>query len=337
MYHHIIIFYLLELLQTLETAQKKGFVSVKWTSFALFGASGVGKTSLLNLLLRKKPVTVHHSTPVTKAPVVRLVSKEEHDDDYHKEKSMNGADSKVPEDESHVIMSDESCFWKSTDPETLKIKFLQAIKYCVRTQSDETETPEIQQSNEDQVKNTSQEAVAQTPLTSQVTPKKKFQDSLTSDHSQNKEQLHLTSEVKESKWKLLLSSKKTPKKTSPDSLPSNHSQNREQLKSMSEVKEKLLPTSKKNLQVSIFTDPSSSKIEQLQSICELQESKEKSLPISQVAPKKNPQDSWTSDHSSNKQQLHSTSEVKESKWKSLLSSKMSPRKTSPDTLPSDHS
>ena len=182
-------FYYTELLQILENAQKKGFVSVKWTSFTLFGASGVGKTSLLNLLLRKKPVTEHHSTPVAKSPEVRLVSKEKHDD------------------EGQVIMSDESCFWTSADPETMKIKFLQAIKYSVRTQNHKTEPQELQESNEDQMKSASQEeikSVDQTPLTSQMTQEKKPHDSLPTDHSQNKEQLQSISEVKESTEKPLL-------------------------------------------------------------------------------------------------------------------------------------
>ena len=87
---------------------------------------------------------------------------------------MDNVDSRVTEDEDHVILSDESCFWTSADFKTMKIKFFQAIKYCVRTQSDETEPPELQESNEDQVKYTSQEkieSVEQTPLTSPMTPK----------------------------------------------------------------------------------------------------------------------------------------------------------------------
>ena len=258
---------------------------MKWTSFALFGASGVGKTSLLNLLLRKEPVTEHHSTPVAKAPEVRLVSKEEHDD---------------------VIMSDESCFWTSADPETMKIKFLQAIKYCVRTQSDETEPQELQESNEDQVKNTSQEeieSVEQTPLTSQVTPKKKPHDSLPTDHSQNKEQLQSISEVKESKEKPLLTSLATPKKKPLESLPTDHFQDKEQLQSISEVKE----------------------------------SKEKPLLTSLAMPKKKPHDSLPTDHSQDKEQLQSISKVKGSKWKSLFSSLRTPKKMPLNSLPTDQS
>ena len=301
---------------------------MKWTSFALFGASGAGKTSLLNLLLRKEPVTEHHSTPVAKAPEVCLVSKEERDD------------------EDQVIMSDESCFWTSADPETMKIKFLQAIKYSVRTQSAETERQELQESNEDQVKSTSQEeieSVEQTPLTSQVTPKKKPHDSLPTDHSQNKEQLQSISEVKESKEKPLLTSLAMPKKKPPDSLPTDHSQNKEQLQSMSKVKEskeKQLPTSqvtpKKKPHNSLPTDHSQDK-EQLQSMSKVKESKEKQLPTSQVTPKKKPHDSLPTDHSQDKEQLQSMSKVKGSKWKSLFSSLSTPKKKPLDSLPTDHS
>ena len=320
----MIIFYYTELLQILENAQKKGFVSVKWTSFALFGASGVGKTSLLNLLLRKEPVTEHHSTPVAKAPEVRLVSKEERD----------------------AIMSDESCFWTSADPETMKIKFLQAIKYSVRTQSDETEPQELQESNEDQVKSTSQEeieSVEQTPLTSQVTPKKKPHDSLPTDHSHNKEQLQSISEVKESKEKPLLTSLAMPKKKPPDSLPNDHSQNKEQLQSMSKVKEskeKRLPTSqvtpKKKPHDSLPTDNSQDK-EELQLMSGVQESKEKPLVPSQVTPKKKPHESRPTDYSPDKEQLQSMSGVQVSKDKPLLTSQVMPKKKLHDSLSTDPS
>ena len=232
--------------------------------------------------MRKEPVTEHHSTPVAKAPEVRLVSKEERDD---------------------VIMSDESCFWTSTDPETMKIKFLQAIKHSVRTQSDETEPQELQESNEDQVKSTSQEEIEQTPLTSQVTPKKKPHDSLPTDNSQNKEQLQSISEVKESKEKPLLTSLAMPKEKPHDSLPTDHSQNKEQLQSISEVIE----------------------------------SKEKPLLTSLAMPKKKPPDSLPTDHSQDKEQLQSMSKVKGSKWKSIFSSLRTAKKKPPDSPPTDHS
>ena len=300
----IIKFYYTELLQILENAQKKGFVSVKWTSFALFGASGVGKTSLLNLLLRKAPVTEHHSTPVAKAPEVRLVSKEERDD---------------------VIMSDESCFWTSADPKTMKIKFLQAIKYSVRTQSDETEPQELQESNKDQVKKTSREkieSVEQTPLTSQVTPKKleeslptkplltsqvvqkkKPHDSPPTDHSPDEEELQSMSGVQESKEKPLLASHVKPNKKPRDSLRTDHSPDEEQLQSMSGG----------------------------------QESKEKPLLTSQVTPKKKPHDSLPTDHSPEEEQLQLISEGQEFKEKPLLRSQEMPKKKPSESLSTDPS
>ena len=298
---------------------------MKWTSFALFGASGVGKTSLLNLLLRKEPVTEHHSTPVAKAPEIRLVSKEEHDD------------------EGQVIMSDESCFWTSTDPETMKIKFLQAIKYHVRTQSDETEPPDLQESNEDQVKNTSREiieSVEQTPLTSHVTPKKKPHDSLPTDHSPDEEQLQSMSGVQTSKEKPLLTLQVTPKKKPHDSLPTDHSPDEEQLQSMSgvqESKEKPLlaspVTPKKKPHDSLPTDHSPDE-EQLQSMSGVQTSKDKPLLTLQVTPKKKPHDSLPTDHSPDEEQLQSMSGSKE---KPLLTSQVTPKKKPHDSLPTDHS
>ena len=332
---------------------------MKWTSFALFGASGVGKTSLLNLLLRKKPVTEHHSTPVAKAPEVRLVSKEKHDD------------------EGQVIMSDESCFWTSADPETMKIKFLQAIKYSVRTQNDETEPQELQESNEDQVKSTSQEeieSVDQTPLTSQVTPKKKPRDSLPTDHSQNKEQLQSMSGVQESKVKRLPTSQVTPKKKPHKSLPTDYSQDKEHLQSISELKESKeqplltslampkkkpldsLPTQDKNqLQLmqaskktplltslatpkkkpldSLPTDQSQDK-EQLQF---MQASKKKPLLTSQMTAKKKPHESFPTDYSPDKEQLQLMSGVQESKEKPLTISQEMPKKKPSESLSTDTS
>ena len=283
---------------------------MKWTSFALFGASGVGKTSLLNLLLRKKPLTEHHSTPVAKAPEVRLVSKEKRDD------------------EGQVIMSDESCFWISADPETMKIKFLQAIKYSVRTQSDETELQELQE---------------KPLLTSHVTPKEKPYDSLPTDHSPDEEQLQSMSRVQQSKEKPLLTTHVTPEKKPYDSLPTDHSPDEEKLQSMSgvqELKEKPLFTSKvtpkKKPHDSLPTDHSPDE-EKLQSMSRVQQSKEKPLLTTHVTPEKKPYDSLPTDHSPDEEQLQSMSGVQESKEKPLLTSQVTPKKTPHDSLPTDPS
>ena len=283
---------------------------MKWTSFALFGASGVGKTSLLNLLLRKEPVTEHHSTPVAKAPEVRLVSKEKRDD------------------EGQVIMSDESCFWISADPETMKIKFLQAIKYSVRTQSDETELQELQE---------------KPLLTSHVTPKEKPYDSLPTDHSPDEEQLQSMSRVQQSKEEPLLTTHVTPEKKPYDSLPTDHSPDEEKLQSMSgvqELKEKLLLTThvtpEKKPYDSLPTDHSPDE-EQLQSMSGVQQSKEKPLLTTHVTPEKKPYDSLPTDHSPDEEQLQSMSRVQQSKEKPLLTTHVTPEKKPYDSLPTDHS
>ena len=54
-------------------ALDEGYVTVKWTQLALSGPPGSGKSSFLKLLLDEPPLEVHDSTPVTTAPVVRMV------------------------------------------------------------------------------------------------------------------------------------------------------------------------------------------------------------------------------------------------------------------------
>ena len=57
----------------LNKALDEGYVTVKWTQLALSGPPGSGKSCFLKLLLDEPPLEVHHSTPVTTAPVVRMV------------------------------------------------------------------------------------------------------------------------------------------------------------------------------------------------------------------------------------------------------------------------
>ena len=121
------LFFAVDFLKILEKAKEEGFVTVKWTNFAMFGASGVGKTSLLNLLLRKKPVCENHSTTVIQAPEPCLVYEDADDNDESTDECLDSAGSRVTEVECNVIMGD-GCYWISADPETIKIKFLQALK-----------------------------------------------------------------------------------------------------------------------------------------------------------------------------------------------------------------
>ena len=135
-----------EFVQILEKARKEGFVSIKWTNFAMFGASGVGKTSLLNLLLQKKPVIDHDSTTVVKSPAVCLVSKvgDNNDEDEgtsSSDESQESGDTTVTEFGRNIIIADGNCYWVSADAEEVKIKFIQALKHGVRSRISEAELP----------------------------------------------------------------------------------------------------------------------------------------------------------------------------------------------------
>ena len=57
----------------LNKALDEGYITVKWTQLALSGPPGSGKSCFLKLLLGEPPPEVHNSTPVTTAPIVRMV------------------------------------------------------------------------------------------------------------------------------------------------------------------------------------------------------------------------------------------------------------------------
>ena len=190
-----------EFVQILEKARKEGFVSIKWTNFAMFGASGVGKTSLLNLLLRKKPVIHHHSTTVVKSPAVCLVSKvgDNNDEDEgtsSSDESQESGDTAVTEFGRNIIIADGNCYWVSADAEELKIKFIQALKHGVRSRISEADLPP--QLMEDQLhikkSNTDIDSVKPSPLTSLSTRMTKPQHSI----STYDEFLELLSKVEKS-------------------------------------------------------------------------------------------------------------------------------------------
>ena len=112
----------------------------------MFGASGVGKTSLLNLLLRKKPVLDHHSTTVVKSPAVCLVREVANNDDEDEgtsssDESQDSGDTTVAEFGRNIIIADGNCYWVSADAEEVKIKFLQALKHGVRSRVSKGEPP----------------------------------------------------------------------------------------------------------------------------------------------------------------------------------------------------
>ena len=174
-----------EFVQILEKARKEGFVSIKWTNFAMFGASGVGKTSLLNLLLQKKPIVDHHSTTVVKSPAVCLVSKVgDNNDEYEgtssSDESQESGDTTVTEFGRNIIIADGNCYWVSADAEEVKIKFIQALKHGVRSRISEAELPPQLMEDRLYIKksNTDIESVKPSPLTSLSTPMTKPQHSI---------------------------------------------------------------------------------------------------------------------------------------------------------------
>ena len=121
----LILFLLIsDFVEILEKAKTNGSVSVKFSNFAIFGASGVGKSSLLNLLLENKPICEHHSTGIVTAPEVCLVITDGDDNDDESssssDESHDGAEDRVTEVGGILTKDDGSKFWISTDHETVK-------------------------------------------------------------------------------------------------------------------------------------------------------------------------------------------------------------------------
>ena len=199
--NQLFLIFLTEFLQILEKARKEGFVSIKWTNFAMFGASGVGKTSLLNLLLRKKPVIDHDSTTVVKSPAVCLVSKDGDNNDEDEgtsssDESQESGDTAVTEFGRNIIIADGNCYWVSADAEEVKIKFIQALKHGVRSRISEAELPPQLMEDQLHIKKsiTDIESVKPSPLKSLTTPMTKPQHSI----STYDEFLQLLSKVEKS-------------------------------------------------------------------------------------------------------------------------------------------
>ena len=139
----------------------------------MFGASGVGKTSLLNLLLRKKTIINHHSTTVVKSPAVCLVSKDADNNDEDEatsssDESQESGNTSVTELGRNIIIADGNCYWVSADAEEVKIKFIQALKHGVRTRISEVElSPQLMEDQTHMKKSVAGiESVKQRPLTS---------------------------------------------------------------------------------------------------------------------------------------------------------------------------
>ena len=125
----------------LDTAKAEGVVTTKWTNISVVGASGTGKSSMLNLLLNKEPILEHHSTPVVKAAEVLVVDEDPNTDSDESSSSSDESSEEEDGDETvseigqHVIIADPSGSWKATSGETTKTKLAQALKQRIQPKS----------------------------------------------------------------------------------------------------------------------------------------------------------------------------------------------------------
>ena len=122
----------------LEKARAEGVVTTKWSNFAVFGASGVGKTSLLDLLLMKPPEYLHNSTAAVREPEVCIADSDSEDSD---------SDETVDDNlETRVIIADESdkkCNWKIATVETMKSDLAKALRSHVQLPSNRPKIEEL--------------------------------------------------------------------------------------------------------------------------------------------------------------------------------------------------
>ena len=124
----------------LDTAKAEGFVTTKWTNISVVGASGTGKSSMLNLLLNKEPILEHHSTPVVKAAEALLANEDpttvsDESNSSSDESTEEDGNESVSQTRQHVITTDTSGCWKATDGETTKTKLAQALKQRIQPKS----------------------------------------------------------------------------------------------------------------------------------------------------------------------------------------------------------
>ena len=134
-------FFLADYRKLLDTAKAEGVVTTKWTNISVVGASGTGKSSMLNLLLNKEPILEHHSTPAVKAAEVLVVDEDPTTDSDESSSSSDESteeedgDETVSEIGQHVIIADTSGCWKATNGETTKTKLAQALKQRIQPKS----------------------------------------------------------------------------------------------------------------------------------------------------------------------------------------------------------
>ena len=146
----------------MDKATDEGTVDTQWSNVSVAGASGTGKTSVMNLLLLNDPVTVHHSTPILENYDVCVAEEEETKEEADSSVSASdtsGSES-LPESDpecqpdstqptieeerkttQHMFFADDGKdhLWKVAEKDTLHKKLAEAIVTLMNSEEDEAE------------------------------------------------------------------------------------------------------------------------------------------------------------------------------------------------------
>ena len=146
----------------MDKATDEGTVDTQWSNVSVAGASGTGKTSVMNLLLLNDPVTVHHSTPILENYDVCVAEEEETKEEADSSVSASDTsgseslpesdpecqpDSTQPTTEEerktsqHMFFADDGKdhLWKVAEKDTLHKKLAEAIVTLMNSEEDEAE------------------------------------------------------------------------------------------------------------------------------------------------------------------------------------------------------
>ena len=146
----------------MDKATGEGTVDTQWSNISVAGASGTGKTSVMNLLLLNDPVTVYNSTPILENYDVCVAEEEETNEEA--DSSVSGSDTsgseslhesdpecqpdstqpKIEEDRKmsqHMFFADDGKdhLWKVAEKDTLHKKLAEAIVTLMNSEEDEAE------------------------------------------------------------------------------------------------------------------------------------------------------------------------------------------------------
>ena len=146
----------------MDKATDEGTVDTQWSNVSVAGASGTGKTSVMNLLLLNDLVTVHHSTPILENYDVCVAEEEEtkEETDSSVSASDTSGSESLPESDpecqpdstqpaieeerkttQHMFFADDGKehLWKLAEKDTLHKKLAEAIVTLMNSEEDEAE------------------------------------------------------------------------------------------------------------------------------------------------------------------------------------------------------